>query len=51
MPMVAGGDIRQSTVVSEVATAIQQPSTSKTAVGYQPLCSIVGGVISPARGE
>jgi hypothetical protein len=51
MPGVACGDPWQSTVVFEVAIAIQQPSASKAVAGYRPLCSIVGGVTSPACGE
>jgi hypothetical protein len=49
MPKVVGGNLRQSMVVFEVATIIRQPSASKAVAGYRPLCSIVGGVISPAR--
>jgi hypothetical protein len=38
-------------MVLEVVVAIQQPSVSKAAVGYWPLCSIVGGVTFPQLRE
>jgi hypothetical protein len=51
MPVVAGGDPWQNTVVLEVAIAIWLPGAIKAVIGYQPLCSIVGGVTSPTRRE
>jgi hypothetical protein len=47
---VASGDPWQSMVVFEVVTAIRQPSASKAATSYRPLCSIVDGFISHACG-
>ena len=51
VPRVADGGLLQSTMVFEVAIAIRQPSARKASGDYRPLCSIVGGVSSPARGE
>jgi hypothetical protein len=48
VPGVAGGEPWQNAVVLEVVVAIRQPSVSKAATGYQPLCSIVGGATYPA---
>jgi hypothetical protein len=47
---VAGGVLRQSTVVFKVVTVIRHPGTGEAATGYRPLCSIVNAVISSACG-
>jgi hypothetical protein len=48
---VAGDNPWQNAVVLKVVIAIQQPSASMATVDYWPLCFIVGGFTSPARGE